>query len=172
MRAGPFSLAVAAAADGRDIAVGTTRAVTVFAGTAYAQTSRPTTDGAVNSLAFDRTGTVIAAGEQKGTTVWDTRAGKETALLAPGDEVSSATFNRDGNLVLVTAGSRTTLWDWAQARVIADLPSTSAARAAFSPDGRWIVLAGRSRLELVRCEACAPLEEQMRRARSLLPAGG
>ena len=56
----------------------------------------------MNSLAFDRTGTLIAAGEQQGTSVWDTRTGKATALQAPGDDVSSATFSRNGNLVLVT----------------------------------------------------------------------
>ena len=173
LRVGTPALAVAAAANGRRVAIGTRHALSVFSGPTHTQTSQPTTNGAVNSLAFDRSGTVIAAAEQEGMTLWDMRRVKATTLRTPGGEVMGATFSRDGNLVLVTAGSSATLWDWrdfTQARPIVELPPTAGARAEFSPDGRRIVLAGRSRLEVIRCDACAPLDAQMRRARSLLPA--
>ena len=55
------------------------------------------------------------------------------------------------------------LWDWARARVLVEYPNTKNVRAEFSPDGRWIVLAGKTRLEAVRCYARAPLDDLERR---------
>ena len=80
------------------------------------------------------------------------------------------TFSRDGGLLLVTSGSIARLWDPTLRRVVLELPGTPGVRAELSPDASKIVIAGGTRLEVRRCDACAPLGELVRRARSLLPA--
>jgi WD40 repeat protein len=127
--------------------------------------------GFLNSLAFNSSGTAVAAGVHEGTAAtWDTRALRPTPLPAPGGDVTGATFSRDGNLLLVTSVASASLWDRTLRRVILELPQSPDIRAAFSPDASLIVLAGRSRLQVLRCDACAPLRELIRRAKSLLPA--
>ena len=61
--------------------------------------------------------------------------------------------------MLVTSGATTTLWDPTLPRVVVVLPQTPAARAELSPDGSRIVIAGKNRLQVVACDACAPLPE-------------
>ena len=112
----------------------------------------------VKSLAFDRAGELIATGGQRGTTIaWDARTLEPTPLRAPGGDITSATFSPDGDLVLVTSGATTRLWDRTLPRVIVELPQTPDARAELSRDGSRIVIAGKTRLQVVRCDACAPL---------------
>ena len=166
---------VALAGDGHRIAlaVGTKdrTVVRVFSGAGTALRSREAPGGAVSSIAFDSTGTAIVIGGQKGTAyVWDPRRPSPIALRGAGGEVIGASFSPDDNLVIVTSKDHDArLWDWARARVLVEYPNTKNVRAEFSPDGRWIVLAGKTRLEAVRCYACAPLDDLERRGRSLLP---
>ena len=55
-------------------------------------------------------------------------------------------------------------------RVVVELPRSPDVRAEFSPDGRRIVLAGRTRLEVLTCVPCLPLTTLEERAQALLPA--
>ena len=164
--------AVAASRDGRLVALGTsTGMLRVYSATGKGRPPQRAANAPVKSLAFDRAGDLIATGGQRGTTItWDARTLESTPLRAPGGDITSATFSPDGNLVLVTSGATTRLWDRTLPRVVIELPQTPDARAELSPDGSRIVIAGRRRLQVVRCDACAPLPELERRARSLLPA--
>lgn len=172
---GVLPAAVAVSRDGRLIALGTREGrVRVFSGAGTPLRSVQTPGGgAVHRIAFDRSGTAIVTGGQKGTTVvWDVRTLRPTRLSAAGGQVTGATFGGgDGELLLVTAeqAAAAKLWDWKGRRVVAELPPTKGAQADFSPNGRWIVLAGKTRLEALRCDSCAPLPDLERRARSLLP---
>ena len=166
---------VAAAADGQRIAVGTTRGkLRVFSGAGTALRSAQAPGGAVIRIAFDRTGTVIVTGGQRGTAVvWDARTLAPTPLSAPGGQVTgTALGGHDDDLVLVTAEQTPTarLWDWKQQRVLVGLPPTNGIQAEFSPSGSRIVIAGKTRLEVLRCDACQPLAELERLAHALLPS--
>jgi WD40 repeat protein len=169
---GTLSQSVASARDGRQIAIGATAGeLRVFTGPRHTMRSRRTTFEAVNSVAFNRAGTAIATGGQKGAIrTWDARTLTPTQLRAPGGEVTGTTFSRGGDLLLVTAGSSARLWDRTLSRVILELPQTPGVRAEFSPDSRRIAIAGQTRLEVLRCDACAPLHALVQRAWSLLPS--
>jgi WD40 repeat protein len=164
--------AVAPARDGAQIAVGTTAGeLRVFTGPRLTMRSRGTTFEVVNSVAFNHAGTAIATGGQKGAVrTWDTPTLTPTPLRAPAGEVTGTTFSRGGDLLLVTAGSSARLWDRTLSRVILELPQSPGVRAEFSPDSRRIVIAGKTRLEVLRCDACASLGALRRRAQSLLPS--
>jgi WD40 repeat protein len=171
LRGTAFPPALAAATTGGRIALGTTNGeLHVFSRAGGAPREQHVTDAAVTSLEFDRSGTMIATGDQKGTAAtWDIRTLGATRLRAFGGEVSGATFSPGGGLLLVTAGVTARLWDWRLRRVVVELPSTANVRGEFSPDGSRIVVAGRTRLEVVPCYACLPLQKLRQRARSLLP---
>ena len=72
--------------------------------------------------------------------------------------------------MLVTSGDTARLWSWTLRRVLVDLPGTGDIRAEFSPDGSQIVVAGKTRLEVMPCVPCLPLKKLEERAESLLPA--
>jgi WD40 repeat protein len=164
--------AVAATRDGTRIALGTTDGkLRVFSQAESAPRTTPATDGFVSSLEFDRAGAAIATGGQRGTaTTWDIPVLRPAQLRASGGAISGATFSPDGDLVLVTSGPTARLWDRILRRVVVELPGTGDVRAEFSRDGSRIVIAGKTRLEVVPCYACLPLEKLKQRARSLLPA--
>jgi WD40 repeat protein len=166
-----FPAAVAAARDGGRIALGTTHGeLQVFSRAGGAPREQHVT-GAVNSLEFDRDGTTIATGGQKGTAAtWDTRTLRPTRLRAFGGQISGATFSPGGDLLLVTSEAAARLWDWRLRRIVVELPRTAAVRGEFSPDGSRIVIAGKTRLEVVACYACLPLKKLEQRGRALLPA--
>lgn len=163
---------VAAAGNGRRLAVGTTDGkLRVFSGAGTILRSSEAPGGVVTSLAFDRTATTIVTGGQRGTAVtWDSRTLTPTPLRSPGGQVTGATFSPDGALLLVTYEATAKLWDRTLRRDIVELPGTTDVRAELSPDGSRIVIAGKTRLEIVRCDACARLEDLKQRARSLLAA--
>lgn len=165
-------VAVAAAHDGHEVAVGTDDGeLRVFSSAGKMLGSRPAANGPVSSLAFDRAGTAIATGGQRGpASTWDSRTLTPAVLQTPEGAVTGTTFSRDGNFLLVTAEATATLWDRTLRRVVVELPRTRNVRAELSPDGRRIVVAGATLLEALPCDACAPLDELERRARSLLPA--
>jgi WD40 repeat protein len=167
-----FPAAAAAARDGGRIALGTTRGeLQVFSRAGGAPREQHATDRAVSSLEFNRDGTTIATGGQKGTAAtWDTRALTPTRLRAFGGQISGTTFSPGGDLLLVTSEATARLWDWRLRRVVLELPRTPAVRGEFSPDGSRIVIAGKTRLEVVACYACLPLKKLEQRARALLPA--
>jgi WD40 repeat protein len=164
--------AVATDATGTHFAIGTSGGeLRLFSSTGSSVRSRRTIGGPVTSLAFDRTGTGIVTGGQRGTaSLWDTRTLTQRPLPAARDTVTAVTFSRYGNLVLVAAEAAASLWGRKLLRVILDLPQTPAIHAALSPDARWMVVAGATRLEILRCYACAPLGELVQHAKSLLPA--
>ena len=166
-----FPAAVAATQDGR-IALGTMDgSLRVFASAGEAPRSKRATDGFVNSLAFSPSGSAVALGGQTGTaSLWDFRTLRHTLLRAFGGEISGVSFSPDGNYVLVTSGATARLWDRTLRRVLEELPRTGDVRADFSPDGRWIVMTGTKRVELLPCIPCLPPKQLEDRARSLLPA--
>jgi WD40 repeat protein len=172
LRGTAFPAAVAAASDGGQVALGTMDGkLRTFARAGPASLPRRATDEAVTSLEFSRVGASIVTGGQAGTTtVWDVRTLTPTRLRAFGGEISGATFSPDGDLVLVTSGVTARLWDRMLRRVVVELPRTGDVRAEFSPDGSRIVIAGRTRVEVIPCYACMPLAKLEQRARSLMPA--
>jgi WD40 repeat protein len=167
-----FPAAVAVTRAGR-IALGTMKgSLSVFASPGGAPRTKKATDGFVNSLAFSPGGTAIALGGQTGTAgLWDPRTFRHTLLRAFGGEISGVSFSPDGNYVLVTSGATARLWDRTLRRVLVELPPTGDVRADFSPDGRWIVMTGAKRVELLPCIPCLPQRQLEERARSLLPPG-
>ena len=166
-----FPAAVAATSDGSRVAVGTTDGwLRVFSHGGRPVVAKKATDGVVTTLAFSSGGGVIATGGQRGTAVtWDGRKLARTPLHAFGGGISGATFSPAGGLLLVTSEKKARLWDRTLRRVVLELPSAQGVRAEFSPDGSQIVIAGRTRLEVLPCIACLPVTELERRARSLLP---
>ena len=92
------------------------------------------------------------------------------ALPGPGGEVIGASFSGPTTTCVVTAERprREALGLGAGARARRTSRHEDM-RAEFSPDGSWIVIAGKTRLEAVRCYACAQLEDLEQRGRSLLP---
>jgi WD40 repeat protein len=163
--------AVAAARDGAQIALGTTHGeLQVFSPAGGAPRERHVTDRPVNSLEFNRDGTTIATSQNGTAATWDTRTLKPTRLRAVGGKISGATFSPDGDLLLVTSEAAARLWDWRLRRVVVELPRTAAVRGEFSPSGSQIVIAGKTRLEVVACYACLPLKKLEKRVRALLPA--
>ena len=172
LRGATFPAAVAATSDGRRVGVGTNGGwLRVFSNGGRSALARRATDGVVTTLAFSSRGGVIATGGQRGTAVtWDGRKLARTPLHAFGGRISGATFSPGGGLLLVTSETRARLWDRTLRRVVLELPSAPDVRAEFSPDGSQIVIAGRTRLEVLPCIACLPWKELEERARSLLPA--
>jgi WD40 repeat protein len=164
--------AVAAASDGGHVAVGTMNGkLSIFSRTGAARPPKQATDKAVNGVRFNPKGTAIVTGGQSGTTTtWDVRTLTPTELRAFGGEITGAAFSPRGDLLLVTSGVTARLWDLTLRRVVVELPHTADVRAEFSPDGRKIVIAGKSRLQVVSCWACLPLKQLEERARALLPA--
>lgn len=145
--------------------------VSLFAGGPTAVRSHQSTDSPLDTLAFNRAGTALVTGADDGTaTVWDVRSLRPVRLLAPGGRVSAASFSRRGDLLLVNSEATARLWDLGLQRTVLQLPSTPGMQAELSPDDRELVVAGASRLEARRCDACAPMAELRRRARSKLPA--
>jgi len=164
-----FPPAVASA--GGRIALGTLEGeLRLFSGSGRPLEARRAGHSAITTVAFSPGGGAVVAGDQSGTvTVWNLRTGRTTRLSASTAAISGAAFNPGGTLILVTAGATARVWDRALRRAVAELPRSPEVRAEFSPDGRRIALAGRTRLEVVPCVACVPLPELRRRAQSLLP---
>jgi WD40 repeat protein len=130
------------------------------------------TERSVRSLEFSPTGTAVAVGGQTGTTsIWSVPNLREKPLRAFGGEITGVTFSPTGDFVLVTSGDTARLWSWTLRRVLVDLPGTGDIRAEFSPDGSQIVIAGKTRLEVIPCVPCLPLKSLEERAQSLLPHG-
>ena len=127
--------------------------------------------GAVNSLEVNPKGTaIVIGGQSRHHQTWDVRTLTATELQAFGGEITGAKFSPHGDLVLVTSGVTARLWDPTLRRVLVELPRAVGVRAEFSPDGRKIVIAGKTRVEVVACPACLPMKEIEQRARALLPA--
>jgi WD40 repeat protein len=166
-----YPAAVAAMTDGR-VAVGTLQGkLRLFSSAGIARSPQQATNKAVRSLEFSPTGVAIAVGGQTGTTsIWNARTRKSTRLRAFGGEITGVTFSPGGDFVLVTSGDTARLWAWRLRRVLVELPRTRDVRAEFSPDGSQIVIAGKTRLEVLPCIPCLPQDELEERARSLLPA--
>jgi WD40 repeat protein len=166
-----YPAAVAARPDG-PVAIGTTNGkLRVFSPAGDAPRTQMATDRSVSSLEFSPTGGAIALGGQTGTaSMWDVRTLTPTRLRAFGGEITGVTFSPGGDFVLVTSGVTARLWDRSLRRVLLELPRTGNVRAEFSPDGSQIVIAGKTRLEVLPCVPCLPPEDLEQRARSLLPA--
>jgi WD40 repeat protein len=165
-----FPSAVATAADGR-IAVGTFKGqLRIFSSAGRALGTRQAVQTFVYSLQFSPTGEAIATGGGTGTaTIWDIRTLTPTRLQGLGGAEAGVTFSPGGSLLLVTSGAAARLWDPELRRIVVEFPHTGNVRAEFSPDGSRMVIAGRTRLEVLPCVACLPLTRLERRARTLLP---
>jgi WD40 repeat protein len=166
-----FPAAVAATAEGR-LALGTIDGrLRLFSRAGTAGRVQKATERSVRSLEFSPTGAAVAVGGQTGTTsIWNVRTFGATPLRAFGGEITGVTFSPRGDFVLVTSGDTARLWSWTLRRVLVDLPGTGDIRAEFSPDGSQIVVAGKTRLEVMPCVPCLPLKKLEERAESLLPA--
>jgi WD40 repeat protein len=166
-----YPAAVAATAEGR-LALGTIDGrLRLFSPAGTAAPVKKATERSVRSLEFSPTGTAVAVGGQTGTTsIWNVRTFGATPLRAFGGEITGVTFSPGGEFVLVTSGDTARLWSWTLRRVVVELPGTGGIRAEFSPDGSQIVVAGKTRLEVIPCVPCLPLEKLEERAESLLPS--
>lgn len=119
----------------------------------------------VRAVAVSQNGKYLAAASDQAVRVWtiDT-AEKLGEDLVPGGAVSTIAFSPDGKLA--TGGEPIQIWDPANRRRLARLPA--AGRAAFTPDGKYLVTAGDDsaqvwlwRPEELIDEACARLDRNL-----------
>jgi WD40 repeat protein len=102
-------------------------------------------DRAVSSLAYRPHTSLLAAGHEDGAvTLWDTKPERPvrapTSVKHPAPARSLA-FDGRGDRLAVGGRGRVTLWEVESGRQLADLPvegEGTAARVAFSPDGRLL----------------------------------
>jgi WD40 repeat protein len=101
---------------------------------------------------FNRDGSKLAAcGIAGPLRVWDTTTWAATDFNPPADQfVRALAWSPDGTRVAVAVGDEVVMWDPATGEVGARLrPAGVPLVCAFSPDGKWLAVAGRGRsLEL------------------------
>jgi WD40 repeat protein len=146
------STALAFSADDRRLAIGTgAGTIRIWTPSEDRLAALAEAGGRVTSVAFSPQGDRLAAGFGNGTLeVWSVRDGRRLSQRLEhrrASPVSSIAFSRGGRQ-LVTAGADTTVrvWNAANGRESYSLRghSTSVSDAAFSPNGQWIVSAGRA----------------------------
>lgn len=110
-------------------------------------TIQATTEGWVNSVAFDPNGKLLATGsDDKMARIWDITTGNELLTLkGHTDYVSHVAFSPDGNHLVTASGDGTAkVWDVRTGRELATLIEGDGAFitwAVFSPDGSRIATA-------------------------------
>jgi WD40 repeat protein len=96
----------------------------------------------VNSIDVSADGRLLALGSSDNLAqVWDLEQGRLVATLPHAEPVSSVAF-ADGGKILVTAGSDGVARLWAIPGPVITGPTASVAAAAFTPDGRSLVMFG------------------------------
>jgi WD40 repeat protein len=98
-------------------------------------------DTGVQSLAFNRSGTIIATGfSDVGVALWNAATGARIRQLAmPGQQVTALAFSPDDRFLAVGGDGLVSLWDVASGRPLGGPyePGTGAVLSlAFTPDGR------------------------------------
>ncbi len=96
---------------------------------------------------------IVSVGQDRTARVWDLATGQTLAELRGNhDNWAAASFHPGGALVLTRGGHNpATLWD---ARTGARLLEFQGGAAAFTPDGRQIVVVADGRVRLYRCTEC------------------
>jgi WD40 repeat protein len=128
-------------------------------------------------VAFSRDGRNLAAGTESGAViVWDTQTGQRRGVLRASNGAGASTeptwmvlFTADSRHIL-SAGDdgKVRLWDWQPQTdaVVATFTGLSQS-VALSPDRRWLSAGGANHTTvLIRCQACAPLEQLKADARA------
>lgn len=164
--------AAAVSPDGVSVAVGTAAGrLEVHSGGRVRASRKLTRD--IRALAFDPTGArILTVGGDYTVRVWKTASPRVPTAVLRGhtDRLLSAEFSPGGGFVLTASRDGTArVWDPALEMAILVMPMGTAGAARFSPDGRFVAVAGRRTLELHECVACAPLDALRRIARALLP---
>src|SRR5262249_12652438 len=107
--------------------------------------------GPVNRVAFRADGRrLVTASDDQTARLWDASTGKQLQPLSLGEAVQSASFSLDGQRVVTLSGGTITVWEAAGGnrvtRVSAERGSPPRSEAAFSPDGRRILMIGGQRI--------------------------
>ncbi|HEY2996902.1 MAG TPA: caspase family protein [Methylomirabilota bacterium] len=108
--------------------------------------------GTITSLAFSPDGRFLGSGHDtietrergggpvdRAVRVWDVASGRVVRTLATRGEPNQVAFSADGAR-LVTAGGSVQVWDAASGRELRTIRTPDAARARFTPDGRWLLV--------------------------------
>jgi WD40 repeat protein len=128
----------------------------------------------VNRVRFSRDGRRLLTASDDGTVrLWSVPSGRSLAVLrGHTDEVFDADLSPDGRFIVSASRDDTVrLWDARNLRQLGEVAQfdAPAQRARFSPDGRSIAaIPSRGLAAEYACDACAPLDELISRARHLV----
>ncbi len=106
----------------------------------------------------------LVSGSDSGLQIWDVRGGRAPMVLAPPKntlpEVKHLSISPRGNFLAVSRGHKIELWDFVRRKMLRFIPSTGGGALAFSPDEKWLAVAGyHNRLKIHDVESGSLLSE-------------
>jgi WD40 repeat protein len=97
--------------------------------------------------AFSADGSLLSVAQGNAATIWDWAAGKQLGILKGNGPISAVALSRDTAMMAIADGSGIHFFDWRAAKEIAPQvhirPTSEVLSIAFSPDGHFIVTAGK-----------------------------
>ena len=106
----------------------------------------------------------LVSGSDSGLQIWDVRGGRAPMVLPPPrntlPEVKHLSVSPQGNFLAISRGYKIELWDFVRRKMLRFVPSTGGGALAFSPDEKWLAVAGyHNRLKIHDVESGSLLGE-------------